>query len=69
MFWKALSDSKFVTGFGSIGGEEFFSYLNISALNRFCLRHRDWSNDITLHVSEPRAVLTRAIEATLSLGG
>src|ERR1017187_6010000 len=25
-----LSDPKFVTGFGSIGGEEFFSYLNIS---------------------------------------
>jgi hypothetical protein len=25
-----LSDQKFVTGFGSIGGEEFFSYLNIS---------------------------------------
>jgi len=25
-----LSDSKFVDGFGSIGGEEFFSYLNIS---------------------------------------
>jgi len=25
-----LSDSKFVTGFGSYGGEEFFSYLNIS---------------------------------------
>ncbi|MBZ5620624.1 MAG: terpene cyclase/mutase family protein [Acidobacteriia bacterium] len=25
-----LSDSRFVTGFGSIGGEEFFSYLNIS---------------------------------------
>jgi hypothetical protein len=25
-----LSDTKFVTGFGSIGGEEFFSYLNIS---------------------------------------
>jgi hypothetical protein len=25
-----LSDSNFVTGFGSIGGEEFFSYLNIS---------------------------------------
>ena len=24
-----LSDSRFVTGFGSIGGEEFFSYLNI----------------------------------------
>jgi len=25
-----LSDPKFVTGFGSVGGEEFFSYLNIS---------------------------------------
>ena len=25
-----LSDPRFVTGFGSIGGEEFFSYLNIS---------------------------------------
>src|SRR6266481_10046625 len=25
-----LSDSKFVNGFGSMGGEEFFSYLNIS---------------------------------------
>ena len=25
-----LSDLRFVTGFGSIGGEEFFSYLNIS---------------------------------------
>jgi hypothetical protein len=25
-----LADPKFVTGFGSIGGEEFFSYLNIS---------------------------------------
>jgi hypothetical protein len=25
-----LSDAKFVTGFGSMGGEEFFSYLNIS---------------------------------------
>jgi hypothetical protein len=25
-----LSDTKFVEGFGSIGGEEFFSYLNIS---------------------------------------
>jgi hypothetical protein len=25
-----LSDSKFVEGYGSIGGEEFFSYLNIS---------------------------------------
>ena len=24
-----LSDARFVTGFGSIGGEEFFSYLNI----------------------------------------
>jgi hypothetical protein len=26
----ALSDQKFVTGFGSIGGEEFFSWLNVS---------------------------------------
>ena len=25
-----LSDRRFITGFGSIGGEEFFSYLNIS---------------------------------------
>ncbi len=25
-----LRDTRFVTGFGSIGGEEFFSYLNIS---------------------------------------
>ena len=25
-----LSDARFVSGFGSIGGEEFFSYLNIS---------------------------------------
>ena len=25
-----LTDTKFVEGFGSIGGEEFFSYLNIS---------------------------------------
>jgi hypothetical protein len=25
-----LSDSKFVDGYGSIGGEEFFSYLNIN---------------------------------------
>ncbi|HJZ69377.1 MAG TPA: prenyltransferase/squalene oxidase repeat-containing protein [Blastocatellia bacterium] len=27
---RKLSDSKFVDGYGSIGGEEFFSYLNIS---------------------------------------
>jgi hypothetical protein len=27
---RQLSDTRFVTGFGSIGGEEFFSYLNIS---------------------------------------
>jgi len=27
---KQLSDPRFVNGFGSIGGEEFFSYLNIS---------------------------------------
>jgi hypothetical protein len=25
-----LSDPRFITGFGSVGGEEFFSYLNIS---------------------------------------
>jgi hypothetical protein len=25
-----LTDSRFVSGFGSVGGEEFFSYLNIS---------------------------------------
>jgi hypothetical protein len=25
-----LTDPRFVTGFGSVGGEEFFSYLNIS---------------------------------------
>ncbi len=27
---KQLSDPRFVAGFGSVGGEEFFSYLNIS---------------------------------------
>lgn len=27
---QKLSDPRFVSGFGSIGGEEFFSYLNIS---------------------------------------
>jgi hypothetical protein len=27
---KQLAEPRFVTGFGSIGGEEFFSYLNIS---------------------------------------
>jgi Squalene-hopene cyclase C-terminal domain/Prenyltransferase and squalene oxidase repeat len=27
---RKLSDSKFIEGYGSIGGEEFFSYLNIS---------------------------------------
>jgi hypothetical protein len=27
---KDLSNASFVSGFGSIGGEEFFSYLNIS---------------------------------------
>lgn len=36
-----LADSKFVSGFGSIGGEEFFSYLNISdSLRR--TGGRDW---------------------------
>jgi hypothetical protein len=27
---KQLSDQRFVDGFGSVGGEEFFSYLNLS---------------------------------------
>jgi hypothetical protein len=27
---KQLSDERFVEGFGSVGGEEFFSYLNVS---------------------------------------
>jgi Squalene-hopene cyclase C-terminal domain/Prenyltransferase and squalene oxidase repeat len=38
-----LSDSRFVAGFGSIGGEEFFSYLNISdSLKRS--GGKEWTN-------------------------
>lgn len=44
-----LSDSKFVEGYGSIGGEEFFSYLNISdGLKRSGGKEwRDWYSKIT----------------------
>ena len=38
-----LADSKFVNGFGSMGGEEFFSYLNISdSLHR--TGGEEWNN-------------------------
>jgi hypothetical protein len=44
-----LSDTKFVTGFGSIGGEEFFSYLNISeSLHRTGgPEWKKWSGEMT----------------------
>ena len=44
-----LSDSKFVDGYGSIGGEEFFSYLNISdGLKRSGGKAwNDWHSKIT----------------------
>ena len=44
-----LSDSKFVTGFGSIGGEEFFSYLNISESLRRTggPEWKKWNGDMT----------------------
>jgi squalene-hopene cyclase-like protein len=44
-----LSDEKFVAGFGSIGGEEFFSYLNISdSLKRTGGKEwSDWHSKIT----------------------
>jgi len=44
-----LSDSKFVDGYGSIGGEEFFSYLNISdGLKRSCGKEwNEWHSKIT----------------------
>jgi hypothetical protein len=44
-----LSDTKFVTGFGSIGGEEFFSYLNISESLRRTLgpEWKKWNADMT----------------------
>jgi len=44
-----LSDAQFVEGFGSIGGEEFFSYLNINdSLKRTGGKEwRDWHSKIT----------------------
>src|SRR5215510_1129384 len=44
-----LSDAKFVEGYGSIGGEEFFSYLNISdSLKRTGGKEwSDWHSKIT----------------------
>ena len=44
-----LSDAKFVEGFGSMGGEEFFSYLNISdSLKRTGGKEwNDWNSKIT----------------------
>jgi hypothetical protein len=44
-----LSDVKFVEGYGSIGGEEFFSYLNISdSLKRTGGKEwGDWHSKIT----------------------
>jgi hypothetical protein len=43
-----LADPRFVTGFGSIGGEEFFSYLNISdSLHRAGgPEWQRWNNDM-----------------------
>ena len=44
-----LSDTKFVEGYGSIGGEEFFSYLNISdSLKRTGGKEwNDWNSKMT----------------------
>jgi len=44
-----LSEAKFVEGYGSIGGEEFFSYLNIGdSLKRSGGKEwRDWNSKIT----------------------
>ena len=44
-----LSDAEFVTGFGSIGGEEFFSYLNISESLRRTggAEWKKWNGDMT----------------------
>lgn len=46
---KELSDPRFVAGFGSIGGEEFFSYLNISdSMHRAGGEPwRKWNQDMT----------------------
>ena len=47
-----LKDTKFVTGYGSIGGEEFFSYLNISdGLRRSGGDEwKKWHTDITARI-------------------
>lgn len=47
-----LRDEKFVNGFGSIGGEEFFSYLNVSdGLRRTGGEEwNKWRNDITARI-------------------
>jgi hypothetical protein len=47
-----LADPRFVTGFGSIGGEEFFSYLNISdSLHRAGGPEWDrWNRDMTAKI-------------------
>ena len=47
-----LSDAKFVTGFGSIGGEEFFSYLSIGdSLRRTGgAEWKKWSSDMTAKI-------------------
>ncbi len=47
-----LKDEKFVNGFGSIGGEEFFSYLNVSdGLRRTGGEEwNNWRNDITARI-------------------
>jgi len=47
-----LSDPKFVEGYGSIGGEEFFSYLNIGdSLRRLGGKEwSDWHSKITAKI-------------------
>jgi hypothetical protein len=47
-----LKDSKFVNGFGSVGGEEFFSYLNVSdGLRRTGGEEwNHWRTDITARI-------------------
>ena len=47
-----LKDAKFVNGYGSIGGEEFFSYLNVSdGLRRAGGEEwKQWHTDITARI-------------------
>jgi hypothetical protein len=47
-----LKDARFVNGFGSIGGEEFFSYLNVSdGLRRAGGEEwKQWNTDITARI-------------------